>query len=120
MIRGAFLLAGLGLLGLSWLLGGTAPLGRIALSLGLPSVAERIFDDPGWRGVAAYRAGHHDAAAAAFRASGRTDFFNLGNSLVYSGRTLAAMKGGKATGRDRWKKASSPAALRGPRGRVTM
>lgn len=77
-------------LSLALLLGGTAPLGRILLALGLPHLAARSFDDAGWRGVAYFRAGEFEAAARAFEAAG--DPYNLGTALAHAGHHAAALE----------------------------
>lgn len=69
---------------------GSAPFGRIALALGLPGLATSAFEDPGWRGVALYRAGRWSEAASAFRAAG--DFYNLGNAEAQAGNYAAALE----------------------------
>ena len=88
------LLAGLGvacLLVAGALAGGRPdPLGRVLLWAGLPRLAEPLLEDPGWRGVAAYRAGHLKASAEAFRAGG--DWLNLGNAQVMSEEYAAALE----------------------------
>lgn len=61
-------------------LGGAAPFGRLALAMGAPGLAAMLFEDPAWRGVAAYRAGDMDGAAHSFAKAGRR--FNLGNAEV--------------------------------------
>jgi Ca-activated chloride channel family protein len=52
-------------------------------------MAEGLFDDPHWRGVAAYRAGDFDRAAAAFGEAG--DMFALGNAHARAGRYAPAL-----------------------------
>lgn len=71
-------------------LGGGAPFGRVFLATGMPTLAARFFDDPDWQGVAYYRAGDFDAAAARFAASG--SFYNLGNAEAQRGRHAAALE----------------------------
>ncbi|TNJ47430.1 tetratricopeptide repeat protein [Phaeobacter sp. B1627] len=78
------------LLGLSVLLDGLSPLGRIALALGRPTLAVGLFSDPAWRGVAQYRAGHMDAAIDSFAESAQT--YNLGNAYVQKGQYAAALE----------------------------
>lgn len=85
--------------GLALALGGAAPFGRLALALGLPRVAVVLFDDPGWRGVAWYRAGEMDRAAADFLVAGQ--MLNLGNAEVIRSRHAAALEAydrGRAAG----------------------
>lgn len=77
-------------LALALALGGTSPFGRVALALGLPGVAERLFEPPGWRGVALYRAGRFDDAAEAFTAA--KDPFNAGNAHAQAGQYAAALE----------------------------
>ena len=74
------------------LTGGTAPFGRLMLGLGLPSLAAPLFSDPEWRGVAQYRAGRFDAAAASFQAAGLRASYNLGNALAFKGEYAAALE----------------------------
>lgn len=71
-------------------LGGAAPFGRLALSVGLPNLAAMLFDDPDWRGIALYRADRMDEAAAAFREA--RAFYNLGNAEAHRGRHAAALE----------------------------
>lgn len=68
------------------LIGGTAPFGRLALSLGLNRTAVALFDDPLWRGVALYKAEAFEEAAEAFRQAGPRASFNRGNALAFAGR----------------------------------
>lgn len=77
-------------LGLALLLGGTAPLGRALLAAGLPGAAVPFLSDPGWRGVAYYRAGRFDDAATAFTRA--RAFHNLGNAEVQRGMYAAALE----------------------------
>lgn len=77
-------------LGLAFAFGGTAPFGRLLLAAGLPGAAAPLLSDPGWRGVALYRAGAFDAAAQAFRAA--RAFHNLGNAEARRGRYAAALE----------------------------
>lgn len=69
--------------------GGSAPLGRVFLSAGLPRLAAPFFSDPAWRGVAFYRAGQADAAAGMWQGQGG---LNLGNALVHQGRYAEALE----------------------------
>ena len=71
-------------------LGGAAPFGRVALALGLPSLASALMTDPAWRGAAHYRAGDWAAAADAFREA--RDSYNLGNAETQRGRYAAALE----------------------------
>lgn len=84
----AVALTAAGLLALGLLLGGLAPLGRVLMAAGLPVPA--LFSDPGWRGVALYRAGRFEAAAEAFGAAGQP--FNRGNALARAGQYAAALE----------------------------
>ena len=87
--RLAALVAGLALMA-ALALGGTAPLGRVLLAAGLPTLARPLFRDPDWRGVAAYRAGDHAGAAVEFgRGSGG---LNLGNAHAMRGEWAAALE----------------------------
>lgn len=72
------------------LLGGAAPFGRVLLALGLPGLAATVFVDPAWQGVARYRAGDFDAAAAAF-AEARASY-NLGMAEAHRGQYAAALE----------------------------
>ena len=93
-MRRVGLLAGLGavlLLLAGTLAGGRPdPLGRVLLWAGLPRLAVPMLEDPGWRGVAAYRAGRYDDAEEAFRAA--RDWLNLGNAQVRTSRYAAALE----------------------------
>ncbi|QDC09874.1 hypothetical protein FHY55_11720 [Oceanicola sp. D3] len=86
-MRGAAILAG-ALLALALLAGGLAPFGRALMAAGVPVPA--LFSDPGWRGVALYRAGRFDEAAEAFGAAGQP--FNRGNALARAGQYAAALE----------------------------
>lgn len=83
-------LAALACFALSLSLGGTAPLGRVLLSVGLPRLAAPFFSDPAWRGVAAYRAGNFGAAARDFSAA--RALLNLGNAETHRGHYAAALE----------------------------
>ncbi|QHQ37458.1 hypothetical protein GO499_15685 [Algicella marina] len=74
------------------MLGGTAPFGRLALSLGLPGLAAHAFDDPAWQGVAQYRAGYFAQADESFRTGGMATAFNRGNAAAMEGRYAAALE----------------------------
>jgi len=57
--------------------------GRLMMEEGDPEAATLLFEDPMWRGVAAYRSGNFELAAAAFGVVGSADAeFNLGNIRV--------------------------------------
>ncbi|WP_300035495.1 hypothetical protein [uncultured Roseobacter sp.] len=75
---------------LAFALGGMAPLGRVLLGAGLPGPALLAFSDPQWRGVAAFRAGAFDQAAAAFEAAG--DAYGLGTAQAHAGQYAAALE----------------------------
>ena len=64
---------------------GTAPFGRLLLAMGSPSTALRLFDAPAWRGLALYRAGRYQEAAAEFRTAGLAFAFNRGGALARAG-----------------------------------
>ena len=60
--------------------------GALAFSDGDYALALERFEDPAWQGVAAYRGGRYEAAAAAFgRLPSAEGFYNRGNAL-YKGR----------------------------------
>lgn len=67
------------------LIGGAAPLGRLALTLDQPRIAAALLHDPYWKGIALYRLGRFEDAAEIFRDAGRPAFFNRGNALARSG-----------------------------------
>ncbi len=69
---------------------GTAPLGRLALGLGMNRLAAPLLAEPGWKGIALYWAGDHAGAAEEFRRAG--DFFNLGNAEAQAGNYAAALE----------------------------
>lgn len=75
---------------LSVVLGGFAPMGRVLLSWGFPSLAQSLFDDPDWRGVAAFRAGLGSDAVNSFK--GPDTAFNRGNAHVLAGEYAAALE----------------------------
>ena len=79
------------LLGLSVLIGGTAPLGRVLAQTGAPELAVPLLTDPSERGAALYRAGEYSEAAGSFAAA--QDRYNEGLAAAWSGdyaRALAA------------------------------
>lgn len=84
------ILIGAACLVLATILGGPAPFGRVALALGMNSVAARLFADPEWQGVALYRGGDFDAAARAFEDAGSQ--YNLGNAEVFRGQIAAGLE----------------------------
>ena len=77
---------------LAVLLGGSGPFGRLALAMGLPSVAAKVFSDLEWRGVAQYRAGQFEAAAQSFAKSGPGASYDQGNALARQGAYAAALE----------------------------
>lgn len=81
-MRVAFAGFALFLLAFAALSGGANVFGRGALGLGLPRVAAAVFHDPGWRGVAHFRAGNFAAAETEFEKAGPKAAFNLGNARV--------------------------------------
>ena len=61
--------------------------GRRAFDRGDFKAAQRLFDDPMWRGVAAYRAGDYAAARESFaRVDAPESEFNQGDALAREGR----------------------------------
>lgn len=70
-------------------LGGTAPVGRLALELGLPGVAVGLLDDPHLRAVALHRSGRYAEASDAFGAAG--DPYNRGVSAALAGDYATAL-----------------------------
>lgn len=78
--------AGLALTGaLCLVLAGAAPLAKLLLLIGLPSLAAPLLSDPAVQGVAYYRAQNFAAADAAFKAAGRGSTYNRGLSLAVTG-----------------------------------
>ncbi len=73
-------------------LGGTAPFGRLALTVGLSETAAVLLDDPWWRGTALYRADRFEEAAEAFRIAGPRASYNRGNALARAGRYREAVE----------------------------
>lgn len=59
--------------------------GRLAYTVGLPSLAARLLADPAARGVAHYQAGEYAAADASFAEAGRVSTYNRGLSLAATG-----------------------------------
>lgn len=74
------------------LAGGTAPFARVALAIGLPRLAAALSSDPAWQGVAHYRAGDFDAAAAALDKAGPDALYNLGNAHAQRGAYAASLE----------------------------
>ena len=79
--------------------------GARRLSSGDAGAAAKRFEDPRWRGTAAYRAGDYAAAGEHFGASGDADgFYNRGNALARAGRldeAIAAYRRSLALAPDR-------------------
>lgn len=73
------------------LMDGKAAFGRLALRFGLPEVALPMLREDEWSGVAAYRAGDFDAAAAFFAKAGEPGAFNRGNAHAMAGSYAAAL-----------------------------
>ena len=78
----ALLIFSLAALALAGAMGGTAPFGRVLLSVGLPQWATPFFDDPAWQGGALFRARRFDEAAQSFEAAG--DPYNLGTAEAFA------------------------------------
>lgn len=76
--------------GLSLAVSGTGGLGRVLLAMNLPGLAARVLEDPGWRGIAAYRAGDLDGATADFRSA--EAHFNRGTALARGGHYAEALE----------------------------
>lgn len=83
-------IAGAACIVLALTLGGAAPFGRVALAIGLYPLAANLFSEPGWQGVAFYRAGAFDQAADAFRSAGNQ--YNLGNAETRNGQLASALE----------------------------
>lgn len=64
---------------------------RLALAFDRPQLAAGLSDDPGWRGIALYRMGRFEDAAASFREAGKSAFFNRANALAKQGLYLEAV-----------------------------
>lgn len=78
---------------------GTAPLGRVLMSFGLPSLAAPMMTDPEWTGIAAARAGRYDTAVQEFETA--QSWLNLGNAQAAQGNYAAALEAydlGRAAG----------------------
>ena len=71
---------------------GPAVLGRWLIAAGLPDAALAYVATPGWRGVALYRAGRYDEAAAAFWEAGPDFAFDRGDALARAGRYRDALE----------------------------
>ncbi len=88
-MRGLAICAALAL-AVSLALGGAAPFARLSLATGAPGLAAMLFDDPAWRGVAAFRSGDMDQAVQVFAEAGHG--FNLGNAEVMRENYAAALE----------------------------
>ena len=65
---------------------------QAALEAGDPAEAAALFEDPRWRGVAAYRAGDYTASAEQFASQEDADsLYNLGNALARLGQLEPAI-----------------------------
>lgn len=73
-------------------LDGSAPFGRLALSLGFPRLAEPLLEDSHWKGVALFRQGRYQDAVAALRAAGPEGYYVRGNALAWAGRVKEAIE----------------------------
>jgi hypothetical protein len=82
---GGLVLVGLGIVTLVALSQPRTGVGRLLMSVHLPGLAARVFEDPAWRAAALYEAGRLDEAIALFRNGGRRASYNLGNALARSG-----------------------------------
>lgn len=71
-------------------LGGAEPYGRLAMSVGMPRLAARLFTDPEWQGAAYMRAGDYAAAAQSFDRVKST--YNLGVAQAFLGEHAAALE----------------------------
>lgn len=91
-MRGLILLIAVACFGIAVLMGGAAPFGRVALTLGMPDIAMRMFTDPRWRGVALYRAGDFEEAVAVLATAGPEASYNLGNAQVGREKYAAALE----------------------------
>ncbi|MEC9407796.1 MAG: VWA domain-containing protein [Pseudomonadota bacterium] len=79
-------------IGPDWLWRNADQRGHARLENGQAEQALENFNNPRWRGVAAYRAGDYDAATQAFSAPESADeAYNLGNALARSGDLSAAI-----------------------------
>lgn len=92
MMRWVLLSAALASFGVALFLGGREPFGRLALALGAPSVAARLFEDAQWKAVATYRDDRFGDAAELFKNAGPKGFYNRGNALTRIGQYAAALE----------------------------
>jgi len=69
--------------------GGRETAGRLALRAGFPGLAAPFLADPHWQGIAAYRAGDWDGAAAHFAAADSP--YDLGNAHARAHRYAEAL-----------------------------
>ncbi|MGC3940648.1 hypothetical protein ACOTTU_22845 [Roseobacter sp. EG26] len=74
----------------SFFLGGTAPLARVLLAAGFPSLAAPLFSTADWRGVAQFRAGAYKSAARSFEEA--DEFNNLGIAEAFLGNHAAGLE----------------------------
>ena len=88
---GGLVLVGLGIVTLVALSQPRTGVGRLLMSVHLPGLAARVFEDPAWRAAALYEAGRLDEAIALFRNGGRRASYNLGNALARSGDLQGAI-----------------------------
>lgn len=72
-------------------LGGISSIGRLALSLGMPSLATELLTDDAWRGVALYQAEDFAGAAEAFASDEAGSRYNEGNARARNGEYGAAL-----------------------------
>lgn len=91
-MRIVILVVALACFGTALLLGGAAPFGRVALTLGMPNIAAHLFTDPHWRGVALYKTGAFDEAVGALTIAGPEARYNLGNAQVQRANYAAALE----------------------------
>lgn len=85
----SFIAGALVVLAVALLIGGRDAAGRLALRAGLPDLAAPFLTDPQWQGIAAYRAGDWDSAAARFAAADSP--YDLGNAHARAHRYAEAL-----------------------------
>jgi len=88
--------------------------GRLAYERGDDAAAAELFTDPGWRGVALYRAGRYDEALTSFaRVDSPESDFDQGNALAHLGKLDAAAERYRAAlaRRPDWPEAQANLAL---------
>ena len=76
---------------LTTVLGGGDVFARLALRVGLPSVAVALSDDPALRGIALSRSGDHAEAAALFDQAGLPQTYNLATAHALNGDYAEAL-----------------------------